>query len=278
VQLAAVPHDVDETWAKAARLVRGAVKTWDWIELVVLPELVLHGVAPFATAPPAGDWMSDVAEEVPGGETVERVRDLARTLGVWIVPGSLYERDGDAIHNTSVVVSPDGEVVAKYRKQYPWAPYETTAPGDAGCVFEIPGRGKIGLCICYDMWFPEVCRDLMWQGAEVILHPSLTSTWDRELEVMLARANAVFNQCYFLDVNAANAMGGGSSVFVDPNGQVLQQAGVGEEFVASIVDFDLVERTRTHGTLGLNRLLSQAEARRAGSAADAAPQLSAPLE
>ena len=129
IQCAAIPYDVDATWDKAARLVRGAVKTWDWMELVLLPELTLHGIAPFADAY-REDWMAEVAEPVPGGVTVDRVRELARSLGVWIVPGSLYERDGDTIYNTSVVVDPAGEIVAKYRKQYPWAPYETTTPGD----------------------------------------------------------------------------------------------------------------------------------------------------
>jgi formamidase len=268
IQLAPVPHDVDATWAKAARLVRNAVHTWDWIELVLLPELTLHGVAPYEPSP-LGDWMAEVAEPIPGGPTTERIQELARELGVWLVNGSIYERDGDAIHNTSVAVSPDGEIVAKYRKQYPWQPYETTTAGTDGAVFEIPGKGTIGMTICYDMWFPEVCRELMWQGAEVILHPSLTSTWDRKLELVLAQANAVFNQCYFLDVNAANGVGGGNSIFVDPNGQILYAADTGEEVFAHTVDFELVERVRTQGTLGLNRLLVQAAERRASAAAEA---------
>lgn len=278
IQLAPVPHDLDATWAKAARLVRAAVETWDWIELVVLPELALHGVAPFAAPAPGGDWLSRVAEPVPDGPTSERVRELARSLGVWIVPGSLYERAGDEVYNTSLAVSPDGGIAAKYRKQYPWAPYELTAAGEAACVFEIPEKGSLGMTICYDMWFPEVCRELAWQGAEVILHPSLTSTWDRGHELVLAQANAIFNQCYFLDVNAANVVGGGKSIFVDPNGQTVHAADVGEEIFAHIVDFELVERVRSQGTLGLNRLLEQAAARRSGARAQPEPATSAVLE
>lgn len=261
IQFAAVPYDVDATWAKAARLVRGAVNSWDWIELVLLPELTLHAVAPFEPSPP-GSWQEQVAEAVPDGPTTERVRELARELGIWLVNGSIYERAGHEVHNTSVVVSPDGEVVAKYRKQWPWAPYETTVAGDETRVFEIPGKGTIGMTICYDMWFPEVCRELLWEGAKVILHPSLTSTWDRKQELVLAQANAIFNQCYFLDVNAANGIGGGNSIFVDPNGQILYAADAGEEIFGHIVDFELVDRVRSHGTLGLNLLVEQARARR----------------
>ena len=278
IQLAAVPHDVDATWTKAARLVRAAVATWDWIELVVLSELALHGVAPFSLPAPGGDWMSRVAEPVPDGPTTERVRELAQSLGVWIVPGSIYERADGNVYNTSVAVSPDGEIAAKYRKQYPWAPYELTAPGDESCVFEIPEKGVVGMTICYDMWFPEVCRELLWQGAEVILHPSLTSTWDRGQELVLAQANAIFNQCYFLDVNAANAVGGGKSIFVDPNGQVVYAADVGEEIFGHVVDFELVDRVRSQGTVGLNRLLEQAAERRSGSTAPAEPAATTVLE
>ena len=278
IQFEAVPHDVDATWQKASRLVRAAVGSWDWIELVVLPELSLHGVVPFSGPAPGGDWMSQVAEPVPDGPTTERVRSLAKSLGVWIVPGSIYERDGDEIYNTSVAISPDGEIVAKYRKQYPWAPYELTTPGNETCVFEIPGKGTIGMTICYDLWFPEVCRDLLWAGAEVILHPSLTSTWDRNHELVLAQANAIFNQCYFIDVNAANVIGGGKSVFVDPNGQVVYAADVGEEILGHLVDFALVDRVRSQGTLGLNKLLEHAAERRAGRAAPAEPAASTVLE
>ena len=55
-------------------------------------------------------------------------------------------------------------MVARYRKMYPWRPYEKTASGSKTVVFEITGVGRVGVCICYDLWFPEVIRDLVLQG------------------------------------------------------------------------------------------------------------------
>jgi formamidase len=252
LQLAPVPHDVEATWAKAEALIREVASTWDWVDVVQLPELYLHAEASFDPAAPAG-WLEAVAEPVPG-PTTDRLGALAAELGVWLVPGSLYERDGGRVYNTTPVISAAGEVAAVYRKLFPWRPYERTAAGEEPCVLEIPRRGRIGVCICYDLWFPEVARALFAEGAEAIFHPSLTATWDRGLEVVLARATAVANQLYFLDRNCAGGVGGGRSVFVGPEGDVLHEAGPGEEVFGRILDLDAVARVRETGTLGLNRL------------------------
>ncbi len=252
VQLRVVPFDPEATWDRAARLVGQLTGTWRWIDLVLLPELSLHAVASFAAGTPR-DWMERVAEPVPG-PTTERLAALAKRRGVWLVPGSLYEREGDTVYNTAVVLGPDGELVASYRKLFPWTPHERVEPGREPCVLELPGTGTLGLCICYDIWFPEVARSLAMRGAEAILHPSLTTTWDRHLELVLARAAAIANQAYLLDVNGPGEVGGGRSVFVGPDGDVLHQAGAGEEVFARQIDLDQVQRTRSTGTLGLNRL------------------------
>jgi predicted amidohydrolase len=184
----------------------------------------------------------------------ERFCELAKRLDKWLIPGSIYERDGDAVYNTAVAISPEGEIVAQYRKLYPWRPLETTTPGNSGfCVFDIPGVGRFGLCICYDMWFPEVSRTLAWLGAEVILHPSLTSTSDRGAETIIARANAIFNQCYFVDVNISGVYGGGRSQIIDPDGNVLQMATEHEAVLTEVLDLDHVTRTRELGTVGLSQ-------------------------
>lgn len=264
LQLAPVAHDVDATWAKAAALVRETVSTWDWVDVVQLPELYLHAEASFDPAAPPG-WADAVAEPVPG-PTTERLQELAAELGVWLVPGSLYERDGDRVYNTTPVISATGELVVAYRKLFPWRPYERAAAGDEPCVFELPGVGRVGLCICYDLWFPEVARALFAEGAEAIFHPSLTATWDRGLEVVLAQATAIANQLYYLDTNCAGTVGGGRSVFVGPEGDVLHEAGAGEEVFGRILDLGAVERVRRTGTLGLNRLRDELERARALSA------------
>jgi formamidase len=188
----------------------------------------------------------------------ERIGALARELGVWLVPGSFYERaENRAIYNTAIAVSPGGEIVARYRKCFPWRPYETTAAGTELVVFDVAEVGRVGLAICYDGNFPETFRQLAWLGAEVVLQPSLTPTRDRDLELVLARANAIVNQVFVVNVNAAGPQATGQSLVVDPEGLVRQQAGGGEEILVDVLDLDAVRRVREHGTLGLNRTWAQ---------------------
>ena len=214
-----------------------------WVRMVVFGEL-----CPFGSDPGNAQPMPGPAED--------HLRGLARKHDVWLIPGSLYEADGDKIFNTAPVIDPKGEVVARHRKIYPFMPYEKGIdPGDSHTVFDVPDVGRFGLSICYDMWFPETTRALAWMGAEVILHPSLTNTIDRELEVTLARANASMNQCYFIDINNAGALGLGQSVIVGPEGDVVHLAGRTQETIPVVVDLERVRRTRRTGLMGLGQVL-----------------------
>ena len=164
------------------------------------------------------------------GTLTDRLGAIARETRLWIVAGSVYERgEIGRIHNTAIVISPEGGLFARYRKVFPWRPTEHTAPGDGFVTFDIPDIGRIGLAICYDGFFPEVIRQLAWLGAEVVIQPTLTTTSDREAELVAARANAIFNQLYVVNVNASQPAALGRSVVVDPEGIVRVQAGEGEE-------------------------------------------------
>jgi predicted amidohydrolase len=225
-------------------------------QLVMFPELHLPGL------PPALELHGDpakLAASVPGPLTDE-LGAIARAHGVWLIPGSVYERaEGERVHNTCLVLSPGGELVARYRKVFPWQPHETSTPGDAFVTFDIPDVGRIGLSICYDGSFPETCRQLAWMGAEVVLQPSLTTTSDRNQEIVMARANAIFNQIYVVSLNAGSPAGLGRSVIVDPEGLVRLQAGDGEEVLTDVLDLDAVTRVRQFGTAGVSRLWEQAQ-------------------
>jgi formamidase len=193
---------------------------------------------------------------------------VAAATGLWIVAGSVYERGEDgAIHNTVPVLSPSGDLVAAYRKVFTWQPHEGCTPGTGFVTFDIPGLGRLGLANCYDASFPETCRALARMGAEAVVHVSLTTTSDRSAEIVLARANAIFNQLYFVSVNAAQPAGLGRSLIVDPEGLVRQQAGECEELMTDVLDLDAVGRVRELGTAGVSRMWDQIERGGAGSGA-----------
>jgi predicted amidohydrolase len=139
---------------------------------------------------------------------------------------------------------------------FPFAPYEAgITPGNSFLVFDVPEVGRFGLTICYDMWFPETSRTLAWMGAEVILHPTLTNTIDRDVELAIARATAATNQCYFFDINGAGQLGVGQSIVVGPEGDVIHRAGSGDEIIPIELDFGRVRRSRERGLLGLGQPL-----------------------
>ena len=171
------------------------------------------------------------------------------------MPGSLYERGDDGnVYNTAIAVSPLGEIAATYRKVFPWQPYEQTTPGHEFVVFDIPGVGRIGLAICYDGSFPETARQLAWLGAEVIIQPTLTTTRDREMELVCARANAwtqpgLRRQRERRPIPRASARVASST----PRARCANRPATGEEVLIDCLDLDAVTRARTHGTFGLNR-------------------------
>lgn len=87
----------------------------------------------------------------------------------------------------------------------------------------------------------------------MVIQPTLTTTRDREMELVCARANAWTNQVFVVNVNASDPAGVGQSLIVDPEGTVRQQAGPGAEVLVDVLDLDAVTRAREFGTMGLNR-------------------------
>jgi formamidase len=250
IQTAGVPGDPGATLEQLEQNVRALRETFAELELVIAPEHHLMALPPLlGEETPLGD----LAVDVPGPLT-ERLGALAKETGLWLIPGSVYERVGDGVANTAVVLSPSGALVTSYRKCFPWQPYETTQPGTATVCFDIDGIGRFGLAICHDGAFPEIFRSLAWQGAEAVFQVTLTSTSDRDAETIVARANAYVNQVALVNVNAAAPVGNGRSLVVDAEGAVRYEAGVAEEVVTAVLDLDAVQRVRERGAFGINRL------------------------
>jgi formamidase len=234
--------------------VRALPELFDGLQLVVAPELHLMGCVGLLDEP--ADWMERTAVEIPGALT-DGLCELARATGLWLIPGSVYERTGDGIYNTALVIGPTGELVARYRKCFPWQPYETSRPGRELVTFELPGVGRIGVAVCHDGVFPEVFRQLAWSGAEAIVQLTLTGTADREAETVVARANAIVNQVHVVNVSASSPVGAGRSLVVDPEGCVRYAGGSGEEVFTIVLDLDATTSARTRGSFGMNRLWEQ---------------------
>jgi predicted amidohydrolase len=210
-------------------------KRLPWIDMVVVGELNAYGTDRTYVQPMPGLFE-------------ERFSEVARRNGIWLLPGSIVERSGENLYNTAPVINPDGEVIARARKLFPWCPYERgISAGSEHVVFDVPGIGRFGVSICYDMWFQETLRTLTWMGAEVILHPSLTSSIDREAEHAIIRASGIMYQCYFFDVNVAGPIGVGQSLIAGPGGEVIYQAGRGREVIPLKLDLGYVRDVRENG-------------------------------
>lgn len=214
---------------------------YPWVQMVVFSELAPHGPGKNAAQPIGGSIEKDLAE-------------LARRYDCWLVPGSYFEKDGDKIYNTTPVFNPAGEVVTRYRKMFPFTPYEEgVTQGEEFCVFDVPGAGRFGVSICYDLWFPEVTRTLTSMGAEVIINPVLASFIDRPADLAIAQGSAAMFQSYIFHINGLLAGGNGYSMVFDPAGQILHRGNVQEELIPIEVDFDLVRRQRHEGILRMGQ-------------------------
>lgn len=222
-----------------------------WVQMVVVSELATYGPLLVNAQPMPGP-----AEEI--------FRELAIKHKIWLLPGSMYERTpAGLIYNTAPVINPAGEVIARYRKMFPFLPYEIGVEwGTEFCLFDIPDVGRFGVSICYDMWFAETSRALAVQGAEVILHPTLTGTIDRDVELSIVRATAACNQVFVIDVNGSADGGNGRSCFIGPMGDVLYTAGHGPEIVPIEIDLDRSRRSREVGLRHLGQPLKSFRDRR----------------
>ncbi len=219
------------------------MQIYPWVQMVVFSEL-----APFGP-------LTQHAQVFPT-DTEAHFQELAHRHKIWLLPGSVFERHGDVVYNTASVIDPAGNVVGRYRKMFPFYPYEEGVTGGGDFLtFDVPQIGRFGVSICYDMWIPETSRTLAAMGADVILHPTLTSSIDRNVELAIARATAAQQQCFLFDVNGLGDGGIGHSIVVGPHGDVLHQCGGGEELFPIEIDVSRARRSREIGLKGLGQPL-----------------------
>ncbi|MGW5427768.1 carbon-nitrogen family hydrolase [Streptomyces sp. NPDC004059] len=225
-------ESVDNRRQRVAALVREQAGA----DLVVLPELWTTGAFAY-------EDFGREAEPLEG-PTFETMAKAASDAGVWLHAGSIPERDPDGpLYNTSLVFSPSGEPAAAYRKihRFGFDKGEAVLMG-AGrdlVTVRLPGT-TLGVATCYDLRFPELFRALVDAGAETLVIPAGWPERRRAHWTLLAQARAVENQAFVLACGTAGSHAGvpqaGHSIVVDPWGEVLAEAGPGEEVLT--VDFD----------------------------------------
>ena len=223
--------------------VRSTMRRFPFVQMIVGSELSICG----AGVGYAGPMIEEVEDSLC---------ELAAEFSIWLIPGSIYQREGDKVFNTAPVISPTGKVIKRFQKICPFLPFEKgVEAGSDICFFDVPEVGRFGLYICYDMWFPELSRAMVAEGVEVILHPTLTDTCDRDVEKAMARATAAQQQSYVVDINGTGALGVGQSMVVGPEGEVIHEALCGEEVILFEADLGRVRRSRERGILGLGQPL-----------------------
>ncbi|GAB4164968.1 MAG: carbon-nitrogen hydrolase [Terrimicrobiaceae bacterium] len=211
-----------------------------------------------------------LGEPVPGPST-ERLGALAAELGVAVIASLFERRTAGLYHNTAAVIDARGKYLGKYRKMHiPDDPlfYEKFyfTPGDLGFLAWDLDVARVGVCVCWDQWYPEAARLTALRGAEILFYPTAIgwhpsekaqhgvrqhSSWET-----IQRGHAVANGCYVVVANRVGHEapdGGdgiefwGQSFVADPSGQVVAKASIDSEEVLVVpIDLNLVETQRTH--------------------------------
>jgi N-carbamoylputrescine amidase len=211
-----------------------------------------------------------LAEEIPGPST-RRLSGVAREKSIAIIASLFEKRAAGVYHNTAVIIEATGEILGKYRKMHiPDDPsyYEKFyfTPGDLGFQSWNTQSGHIGVCVCWDQWYPEAARLTALRGAEILFYPTAIGWHPREKQKYgaaqfsawqtMMRSHAIANGCF---VAAANRIGyeapaggdgiefWGQSFIAAPSGEILGQGSLDqEEIVSAEVNWKRVDEHRTH--------------------------------
>lgn len=244
-----VEEDKLKNIANASEFVRKAAE--QNIDMAVLPEMFN---CPYKTS------NFPVYAEEEGGECYSLLSKLAQTCGIYLVAGTMPEKDNEGrVFNTSYVFDRKGNKIGKHRKMHlfdiavqggqHFKESETLTAGNEATVFETE-FGKMGLAICYDFRFPELSRLMVDEGARVLIVPAAfnMTTGPAHWEIMF-RSRAVDNQAYTIGIAPARDVNScytsyGNSLMVSPWGEVIVQMDEKEGFATGTLDLDYVEKVR----------------------------------
>lgn len=223
-------------------------------DLILLPEIWTCGFFAF-------DRYAAESEPLEG-PTVAAFRRKAAERGCHLVMGSMVERAGEDLFNTTVFIGPGGEIIARYRKIHLFGYHSDETrlltAGEEIVVADTPW-GRAGFSTCYDLRFPELFRRMVDRGAEIFLIPSAWPLARIEAWRLFNRARAHENLAFLVSCNCAGGSGdqryGGHSMIVDPWGKVLAEGGERGEIVTAEIDVREAARARAEFPALADRVL-----------------------
>lgn len=244
-----VIDDKEENLKKAGSMISQSVEKD--ADFIVLPEMF--------NCPYSNEKFIEYEEEETDSKTLNIISSLAFENNVYILAGSIPEKEGEKLHNTSYLFNRDGKIIAKHRKMHLFdidvkdkITFKESDVLTAGDSFTIANTefGKIGIGICYDVRFPELARIMVENGALILFYPgAFNMTTGPAHWELLFRSRALDNQVFSVGVAPAlnkNASyhSYGHSIVVNPWGEVIAQANEEEELIISEIDLSEIKKIR----------------------------------
>lgn len=231
--------DHDENFKRVEELVKIAAK--DKPDIIVLPEMWNTGFFP--------KNVMELADN-DGYQTKNLFSRLSRELNVNIIGGSIANRKGGDLYNSSYIFNKKGECIADYDKTHLFSymkENEFFKPGSKLTTFDLDGI-KCGIIICYDIRFLELVRTLSLQGINILF---VAAQWPmpriNHWEI-LNQARAIENQIFVVGVNSCGIAGdtifGGHSLIINPWGDILAKAGSEEEIITAELNMEILNEIR----------------------------------
>ncbi len=217
-------------------------------KMVILPEIFFY--------PYEINKLKKIADK--NNETLNKLKTKAQEKNIYLCTGSIAEKEGTNTYNTSYLINPEGEIILKYSKCHlfdvnlPKLQVKESDTFQKGSILKTVNTelGKIGIIICYDIRFPEITRKLALDGIDILLVPAAFNTVTGPAHWHITfRTRAVENQIFIAAASPARNKKSaystyGHSMFIDPWGRILKQAGTGRSIIYCIIDPEVQYKTR----------------------------------
>ncbi|WP_407423741.1 carbon-nitrogen hydrolase family protein [Methanobrevibacter sp.] len=244
-----VVDNKEENLKKASLMIAQSIE--NNVDFIVLPEMF--------NCPYSNDKFIEYAEKEKTSETLSKISKLACANKVYILGGSIPEKENDRLYNTSYLFDKNGDIIAKHRKMHlfdidikgrmTFKESDVLTAGDDVTVADTE-FGKIGIGICYDVRFPELARLMVREGALILFYPgAFNMTTGPAHWEMLFKSRALDNQVYCVGVapalnEDASYHSYGHSIIASPWGDVIAEASEKESLIISEIDLSEIKKIR----------------------------------